>query len=140
MTKMKNYKELCHFSTFQERFNYLKLIGKVGEDTFGRHRPVNQLFYRSPKWKKVRDDILLRDNGCDLGLAGYETGKYAIVHHINPITEDDIFNDRDCLYDPDNLITVRFDTHNAIHWGDESVLKIALREERTPNDMCPWKR
>ena len=83
---------------------------------------------------------MLRDNGCDLGLAGYETGKYAIVHHINPITEDDIFNDRDCLYDPDNLITVRFDTHNAIHWGDESVLKITLQEERIPNDMCPWKR
>lgn len=136
----KSYRELCHISSFEERFEYLKLVGRVGEDTFGRARSLNQVFYQSPKWKKVRDDILLRDNGCDLGMPGYETGKRAIVHHINPITEEDILEDRDCLYDPDNLITVAFDTHNAIHYGDPALMQIAVQQERRPNDTCPWKR
>lgn len=135
----KSYKELCHFSSFEDRFEYLKLVGRVGEETFGRARKLNQLFYTSDRWLKVRDQVLLRDNGCDLGIPGYETGKYAIVHHIIPITEEDILEDRDCLYDPNNLITTTLDTHNAIHYGDASLAKLEFQQERRPNDTCPWK-
>lgn len=135
----KSYKELCHFSSFEDRFEYLKLVGKVGEETFGRARKLNQIFYTSPRWLKVRDQVLLRDNGCDLGVPGYETGKHAIVHHITPITEEDILEDRDCLYDPDNLITTTLDTHNAIHYGDARLAMLEFQSERRPNDTCPWK-
>lgn len=138
--KTKSYTELKRLSSFEDRFQYLKLTGKIGEETFGRSRPSNQRFYQSPKWKSVRDQIILRDSGCDLGVRGYEIHSRALVHHINPISESDILNDRDCLYDPDNLITVRFDTHNAIHYGNSDLLEITVKTERSPNDTCPWKK
>lgn len=136
----KTYRELCRYSSFEDRFEYLKLVGRVGEETFGRARYLNQVFYTSDRWLRTRDQVLLRDEGCDLGLEGHEIFKSAIVHHINPITEEDILEDRDCLYDMDNLITVSLATHNAIHYGDPEMLKVAIQQERRPNDTCPWKR
>ena len=136
----KSYRELCRYFSFEDRFNYLKLVGRVGEETFGRARYLNQVFYTSDRWLQTRDQILLRDNGCDLGLEGHEIYKTAIVHHITPITEEDILEDRECLYDPENLITVSLATHNAIHYGDPLKLKVAVQQERRPNDTCPWKR
>ena len=103
MSQKKSYSELSHISDFEERVRYLKLHGRVGEETFGRARHLNQEFYYSDRWRKVRDHILLRDNGCDLGVPNHEL-EFAIVHHINPITDEDIENDADCLYDPENLI------------------------------------
>ena len=139
MSRKKSYSELMHISSFEERVHYLKLTGKVGEETFGRARYMNQDFYQSDRWKKVRDQILLRDNGCDLGMPGYDIQKYAIVHHINPITDEDILLDADCLYDPENLITVSKNVHNAIHYGDTRRTQIEFKGERRPNDTCPWK-
>lgn len=136
----KTYRELCRYSSFEDRFEYLKLVGRVGEETFGRSRYLNQMFYTSDRWLHTRDQILLRDSGCDMGMDGHEIWKGAIVHHINPITEEDILEDRDCLYDPENLVTVSFETHNAIHYGDPQMLKVAIQQERRPNDTCPWKR
>ena len=138
MVNMRTYSELARYSSFVERFEYLKLLGSVGVDTFGRNRYLNQMFYRSPRWKHVRDQIILRDNGCDLGIEGYDISSRALIHHINPITEDDILEDRECLYDPDNLITVSFDTHNAIHYGDPKLLRLTLIESRHPHDTRLW--
>jgi hypothetical protein len=114
------------------------LGGKVGVDTFGFDRHLNQMLYqRNPRWKKARDLVIIRDNGCDLGVEGYEIYGKIIVHHMNPITMEDIVNDRDWIYDPEFLISTVHNTHNAIHYGDENLL-ITAPIERTPNDTCPW--
>ena len=133
------YSELITLPTFEERFQYLRLDGRVGKDTFGFDRYLNQNRYqRNPKWKKARDKVIIRDNGCDLAMEGHEIFGKIIVHHMNPITIDDILKDRDWIYDPEFLICTVHRTHNAIHYGDENLL-IKAPIERTPNDTCPWK-
>ena len=139
-TTIRTYSELITLPTYIERFNYLKLGGKVGEDTFGFDRYLNQKFYhQDPRWRSVRDKVIIRDNGCDLGMEGYEIQGKIIVHHMNPITIDDIINKRDWIYDPEFLICTVHNTHNAIHYGDENLL-FKGPVVRTPNDTCPWKR
>ena len=139
MTNIRTYSELIALPTFEERYNYLRLGGRVGEETFGFDRWLNQQFYqRNPKWKKVRDFVILRDNGCDLGVEGYEIHGPIIVHHINPVLTEDIVNESEYLLDPEFLISTVHRTHNAIHYGDESLLP-RLPITRTKNDMCPWK-
>ena len=138
-TTIRTYSELITLPTYIERFNYLKLGGSVGIETFGYDRHLNQLLYqRSPRWKKSRDIVIIRDNGCDLAMEGYEIRGKIIVHHMNPITMDDIIHDRDCIYDPEFLICTVHNTHNAIHYGDENLL-VKAPIERTPFDTCPWK-
>lgn len=137
-TDRKSYSELITLPTFEERFRYLQLKGAVGKDTFGYDRYLNQVLYNSPEWKRCRRDIILRDNGCDLACPGFELHYRVLVHHINPITVEDVIKRRPCVFDPENLITTTHDTHNAIHYGDES--KLAIRPiERFANDTCPWK-
>lgn len=136
---IKTYSELITLPTFEERFEYLKIGGKVGVDTFGFDRYLNQIFYRSDEWKSIRDEVIIRDNGCDLGIEGREIYSRIIVHHMNPITKDDILNRSDLLLNPEFLICTVKLTHDAIHYGDSSIL---LTEPviRTKNDTCPWKR
>lgn len=134
----KTYKAMRMLRTFEERFDYLKLQGLVGAETFGSNRYLNQVFYRSPKWKKARREAIIRDNGCDLGMEGHEIMDEIIVHHLNPITEEDLLGDTPTLYDLNNLVCVSHSTHNALHYGDASLLP-KLPVERTPNDTCPWK-
>ena len=136
---IKTYTELIKYQTYEERFRYLKLDGIVGQETFGFDRYLNQLFYRSNKWKKIRDMVIVRDNGCDLGVPGYEIYGRVIIHHMNPITIHDIERESEFLLDPEFLISTVHNTHNAIHYGDESLL-ITTPIERTKNDTCPWKR
>jgi len=133
----RSYSELRRLSTFEERFRYLALRGRVGDQTFGYNRWVNQDFYTSREWRQTRNDIIVRDNGCDLGIEGYEIHKGLYIHHINPITVAQIEAGDDCLFDPDNLITVAHRTHNAIHYGDESLLPKPLVERR-PGDTKLW--
>lgn len=136
---IRTYKELSLLTTFEDRFNYLKLSGSVGKDTFGFDRIFNQRFYKSREWKAARDFVIIRDNGCDLGVPGHEIyGQNILIHHINPITLDDIENRTDILLDPEYLITTIHNTHNAIHYGDEGLL-ITAPIERSRNDTCPWK-
>ena len=136
---IRTYSELITLPTFTERFNYLKLDGFVGKETFGYDRYINQQLYKyNPRWKKSRDKVIIRDNGCDLGVEGYEIFGKIIVHHMNPITLDDVLNDRDWIYDPEYLICTVHNTHNAIHYGDEKLLMTAPIV-RTKNDTCPWK-
>lgn len=140
MTKIKTYKELSSLRTFKERFEYLRLDGQVGKDTFGFDRIFNQRFYRSREWKALRDFVILRDNGCDLGIEGHEIyGERILIHHINPISLSDIETKSDLLMDPEFLITTIHNTHNAIHYGDEKLLVVAPIE-RVANDTCPWKK
>lgn len=134
----KCYSELMSLPTFIERYRYLKLNGIVGEDTFGFKRWLNQVLYTSSDWKSFRREIVRRDSGCDLAVRGFEVYGPAIIHHIVPITYEDVLNRSKCLFDPENVILTQLGTHNAIHYGDESLLNIALIE-RTPNDTCPWK-
>lgn len=137
---IKSYSELSQLETFEERFNYLKLGGVVGRDTFGFDRIFNQKFYRSEEWKQVRDFVIVRDNGCDLGIEGHEIfGNRIIIHHMNPISIDDIRHSTRNLLDPEYLITTIHRTHNAIHYGDENQL-IKAPIERVRNDTCPWRR
>ena len=136
---VRTYSELIALPTFEERFEYLKLYGRVGKDTFGFDRHLNQMLYQhNPRWKNVRDKVIIRDNGCDLAMEGHEIFGKIIVHHMNPITLDDVLNDRDWIYDPEFLICTIHNTHNAIHYGDEKQLIIAPTV-RLPNDTCPWK-
>ena len=136
---IRTYKEFSRLTTFEDRFNYLRLNGQIGKDTFGFDRIFNQRFYRSREWKACRDFVILRDNGCDLGVEGHEIyGQRIIIHHMNPISLDDIANSTDFLLNPEYLITTIHNTHNAIHYGDESLL-ITAPIERSRNDMCPWK-
>ena len=137
---IKTYSELIRLPTFKDRYRYLRLKGQVGRDTFGHDRYLNQILYqRHPKWKSARDQVIIRDNGCDLGVEGYEIHGKIIVHHMNPITMDDIENESDFLFDPEFLICTTHITHNAIHYGDEDLL-IAEPIIRTKNDTCPWRR
>lgn len=136
---IRTYSELITFSTFEERFRYLQLGGVVGRDTFGFDRYLNQIFYRSQKWKAIRDFVIVRDNGCDLGVEGYTIHGRVIIHHMNPITIEDIVNESEYLLEPEFLISTIHNTHNAIHYGDESLL-IRAPIERTVNDTCPWRR
>ena len=132
------YRELSSLKTFEERFRYLKLQGSVGKDTFGFDRFLNQDFYKSKEWKRLRDFVIARDNGWDLGVEGYGIPGKILVHHMNPITSNDIIHSTDFLLDPDFLITTQLKTHNAIHYGDESILR-PLYVERSKNDTCPWR-
>lgn len=138
MTNIKTYSELSKLKTFEERYNYLKLGGIVGADTFGFDRYLNQMLYTSARWRAVRDIVLVRDNGCDLGIEGYGIYHKPIIHHMNPITVDDILEESDFLFNPEYLITTTHLTHNAIHYGDENLLMKAP-VERSRNDTCPWK-
>lgn len=133
----RTYSEMRRFETFVERFRYLALRGRVGEATFGFNRWMNQDFYTSREWRQARDDIIVRDNGCDLGLDGYEIHKGLYIHHLNPITPAQIEAGDDALFDPSNLITVSHRTHNAIHYGDESLLPQPL-VERKRGDTKLW--
>ena len=138
---IRTYSELSTLQTFRERFDYLQLNGQVGKDTFGFDRIFNQRFYTSKEWKDVRDFVIVRDNGCDLGIEGHEIGRYQkiFIHHMNPIIIDDIKNSTDILLNPEYLITTIHNTHNAIHYSDEKLL-VVEPIVRSRNDTCPWKR
>lgn len=135
----KSYSEMCTLDTFEERFLYLKLDGSVGFDTFGFDRYMNQQFYKSAEWKNLRLKVIIRDNGCDLGIPGREIQGRVYIHHINPLRPEDIEESTDRLFDMDNLVCVSLDTHNAIHFGDDSILQKNKLTVRTQNDTCPWK-
>lgn len=136
---IRTYSELITIPTFEERYRYLKLGGKVGEDTFGFDRYLNQIFYRDREWLRIRDEVIIRDGGCDLGIPDREIHTRILVHHMNPITKEDILKRSDFLLNPEYLICTLKSTHDAIHYGDESSLLIAP-PERTRNDTCPWRR
>lgn len=135
---IRRYSELIKLPTFKERFEYLRLDGQVGESTFGFDRYANQKFYRSIEWKKIRNHIIMRDHGCDLGMDGYEIYGKILIHHMNPISLRDIDTASSFLLNPEYLICVTHDTHNAIHYGDEELLFCGITE-RSKNDTCPWK-
>lgn len=134
----RTYSELISLLTFQERFKYLQIKSSVGKETFGFDRYLNQILYSSQEWKILRDRIIVRDNGCDLGCEGYEIHGRILIHHIIPITVDDVAKRRSIVFDPENLITTTHRTHNAIHYGDERLLMTGP-VERKANDTCPWK-
>lgn len=136
---IKTYSKLLTFKTFEERFLYLKLNGSVGKETFGYDRYLNQLLYKSKQWKSVRGKIILRDNGCDLACRDLEIYNNPLVHHINPITVDDIINENPVVFDPENLITTTLNTHNAIHYGNVLLLN-TKPIVRFKNDTCLWKK
>lgn len=138
-TMTKTYTELITFKTFEERFRYLRLNGRVADETFGVQRWLNQVFYRTKEWKDFRREILIRDNMCDLGIEGRDIYNYALVHHINPITPKDILERRmDVMLNPENVITTIKRTHDAIHYGDETILALEPAD-RKPNDTIPWR-
>lgn len=137
---IRSYTELSRLKTFEERFDYLRLRGQVGKETFGFDRIFNQKFYTSREWKQIRHYVIVRDNGCDLGVEGHEiNGQIIIIHHLNPIFLEDIEKRTELLLNPEYLITTIHSTHNAIHYGDENLL-ICTPIERTKNDTCPWKQ
>lgn len=138
MMSIRTYSELVTLPTFKERFRYLKLDGSVGAETFGFDRYLNQLFYRSQEWKRIRDQVIVRDNGCDLGVEGYEIYGRIYIHHMNPILKHDLLNRTEILLNPEYLIATTHLTHNAIHYGDENLL-VTAPIERTKNDTCPWR-
>ena len=140
MMNIKTYSELVTLPTFGQRYEYLRLDGSVGVETFGFDRYINQKFYHDPEWIRTRDKVITRDNGCDLGVRGYEI-KYEriIIHHITPITLEDIINRHSIVFDLENLITVTHNTHLAIHYGDKSIIS-KTPIERTKYDTCPWKQ
>jgi hypothetical protein len=133
----RSYPELQGLYTFEERFEYLSLKARVGAETFGFERWMNQEFYRSREWRDLRHDIIARDNGCDLGITGYEIAARPIIHHIIPMTVEHLETGHPLLTDPDNLITTTHNTHNAIHFGDKSLLRLPLVERR-PGDTKLW--
>lgn len=136
---IRTYSELIQLPTFEERYEYCRVKGRVGEDTFGHDRYLNQNFYQNdPEWLRVRDYVIIRDNGCDLGVEGREIYGSIIVHHLNPITANDIINRTKYLLDPEYLICTVKRTHDAIHYGDSSLL-IKDPIVRRPNDTCPWR-
>ena len=141
MPTMKCYSELIKRSSFEERFNYLSLNGVVGEETFGWDRHFNQRFYRSAEWKRLRDDMIVRDMGCDLGVRGREIyGQKILIHHMNPICLEDIVERNDILLHPEYLICVSHETHLALHYGSDAFLDSMQWNERSKYDTCPWKR
>lgn len=135
---IRTYSELIKLPTFKERFEYLSLKGCVGKETFGWERYINQAFYRSKEWKDVRNFVIVRDCGCDLGISGREIPDRILIHHMNPILPKDIVLSNDFILDPEYLICTSHNTHEAIHYGSEDLL-ISEPVERTPNDTCPWK-
>ena len=132
------YSELLQIPTFNERYEYLRLDGVVGEETFGFDRYLNQIFYNSQEWKDIRRKIIIRDNGCDLELDGYEIRGKILIHHMNPIRQQDILLRTDLVLNPEYLIATTLSTHNAIHYGDEKLL-LTVPNERRKNDTCPWR-
>lgn len=141
MTKriIRTYSELVRLPTFEERYEYLKLSSLVGDKTFGYERYINQAFYRSPEWKRVRRQVILRDKGCDLGIEGRDIIDRIEIHHITPITIEDIETASLILLDPDNLICCSPNTHKAIHYGESNLITPSEPTVRKPNDTCPWK-
>ena len=137
MTRIRSYHELLDYETFEDRFEYLRLNGAVGDITFGSKRHINQSFYTSREWKRVRDLVVIRDNGCDLGVDGYAIQGALVIHHINPISADDIVHRHEWVVDPNNLIVTTKATHNAIHYGDSSLLRVPY-QERSPGDTRLW--
>lgn len=133
------YSELVQIPSFEERFKYCQLNGQVGTDTFGFNRYLNQNLYRSARWRSLRNQIIIRDNGCDLAHLDFPVNKNILIHHLNPITEQDVLNESAILFDLENLICVSHQTHNAIHYGTEALLPQG-EIERKPNDMCPWRQ
>lgn len=138
MTTKKRYSDLKKFSTYEERFEYLKLDGSIGADTFGFDRYLNQALYKSKEWQDARRSVILRDNGRDLGVEDMLIPGKIFIHHINPITQDDIINRSDSLFDPENLICVSHETHNALHYGSERP-KRGIITKRSINDTIPWR-
>ena len=136
---IRTYSELITLPTFEERYQYLRLNGRVGEETFGFDRWLNQKFYKDPEWLRIRDKVIIRDNGCDLAIPGREIYSRILIHHMNPITKDDILQRSKYLLDPEYLICTIKNTHDAIHYGDENLL-VKGPVERKPNDTCPWRR
>ena len=136
---IRTYSELITLPSFEERYRYLKLDGSVGKETFGFDRYLNQDFYRSKEWKHIRDEIIVRDCGCDLGIIDREIPTRIYIHHMNPISVKDITNATEFLLNPEYLICTSHSTHNAIHYGDESLL-VTTSVERKRNDTCPWRR
>ena len=135
---IRRYSELSRLKSFKDRYEYLQLSGSVGADTFGFDRCLNQVFYKSSEWKSVRDFVIVRDNGCDLGIEGHEIYGKILIHHMNPISVEDILKRSDFLLNPEYLISTILTTHNAIHYGDASLL-IDAPVERRKNDTCPWR-
>lgn len=137
---MRCYSELVQLHTFEERFKYLSLLGTVGKETFGFDRYLNQKFYKSIEWKHIRNFVIVRDNGCDMGLRDYPIGGKILIHHMNPVSAEDLESSRwDDLLNPDFLISVSMDTHNAIHYGDEKILNKVDVVERSAGDTIPWR-
>ena len=137
MSRIRLYSELRRFDTFDDRFNYLKLDGEVGRSTFGFDRYINQKFYTSYEWKRARDEVIVRDNGCDLGISEYEIHGSLLIHHINPIIPDDIIHGEEWIFDPEYLITTTQITHNAIHFGNDRLLP-KIVTSRSPKDTKLW--
>lgn len=137
--QIKTYSRLIELCTFESRFNYLSLQGIVGDPTFGGHRQLNQILYSCDEWKTVRRQVIIRDDGCDLGILDRPIRGKIMVHHINPITIDDVLDRRACVFDLDNLICCSMNTHNAIHYGDDKILVAYAFAERKPGDTCPWR-
>lgn len=138
MMKIRTFSEIQHFNSFEERFEYLKLSGKVGRETFGFDRYLNQMLYKSERWKRLRNDIIVRDGACDLGVEDYDIYDRIIIHHMNPISVDDILNESEFVFSPEFLICTSLRTHNAIHYGDINLVTERFVERRK-NDTCPWK-
>lgn len=136
---IRTYSELMELNTFEDRFRYLKLEANVGEATYGFDRYLNQQFYRSSEWKSIRNQVIMRDNACDLGILDRELDKRIIIHHMNPITKDDLIHQTDFLLNPEYLICTCHKTHLAIHYGTEDLLDTVI-VERSKNDTCPWRR
>lgn len=139
MSIIKTYSELILLPTFLDRYRYLRIGGAVGKETFGYDRYLNQILYRTPEWKRFRNEIIIRDNGCDLACEDYEIVGKILIHHIDPITVEDVLRRDPKIFDPENVISTSHNTHNAIHYGDESLL-ITEPIIRTKNDTCPWRR
>lgn len=137
---IKGYNELSSLSTFAERYEYLRSNNQVCKSTFGYDRYLNQKFYNSAEWKSIRDKIIVRDNGCDMGLKDYPIKGKIYIHHIEPLTLDDISCNSYKMLDPNNLVCVSLATHNAIHYGDDTIVKDKNIQERSKNDMCPWRK
>lgn len=137
-TSIRTYSELSKLETFEERYRYLRLLGSVGVETFGFDRYLNQMLYRCQRWRTTRDKVIIRDNGCDLGIPGRDIYGRIIIHHMNVVTIEDLRREEEWIFDPEFLISTTHQTHNAIHFGDERLLAKAPIE-RTKNDTCPWR-
>ena len=136
---IRTYSELITIPTFEERYEYLRLSGSVGVETFGFERYLNQSFYISDEWRSIRRQVIIRDNGCDLSFEGRDIYSRIIIHHMNPITKEDLLNRTEFLLNPEYLVCTMKNTHDAIHYGDENLL-FSVPKERAPNDTCPWRR